>query len=104
MLCCRYMGQRSWCFCLFICTSLNNAAMATSAPRTNGGVTLVGTLAAIAGGAFMGATFVLNGYFIHGSVLHEKQLRLILGGALAGLLGTTLDSVLGAPCKRRTCT
>ena len=63
---------------------------------TNGGVTLVGTLAAILGGGFMGAVFVLNGYFLHGNVLHERQLRLIFGGALAGLIGTTIDSILGA--------
>ncbi len=53
---------------------------------TSGGVSGVGTLAAVAGAALIGAS----------AVLLEKQPILLLAGLLGGLGGTLLDSLLGA--------
>ncbi|CAO2822776.1 unnamed protein product [Amaranthus hypochondriacus] len=65
---------------------------------TNGGVTTTGLLAAAAGGAVIGLTFVLFGI---GTArcptdVALKQLLVIPLAALAGLGGSLLDSLLGA--------
>jgi uncharacterized protein (TIGR00297 family) len=64
---------------------------------TNGGVTVIGTLAAIVGGMTLGLAYTLASWFVRGDVLLFASvfdtLRLF---TLAALLGTTLDSVLGA--------
>lgn len=68
-------------------------------PRgTNGGVSVLGTAAAAAGGTFIGLVFVLVGLFstrCEGPVWGMQWLALPLG-TLCGLLGSVLDSFLGA--------
>ena len=65
---------------------------------TNGGVTTTGLLAAAAGGAVIGLTFVLFGIGTAGcpTDVALKQLLVIPLAALAGLGGSLLDSFLGA--------
>ncbi len=70
---------------------------------TNGGVTLLGLCASILGGAFMGAVFYVAGLFSPTLFIFEsqhmaaiEQWKLIPLGLMAGLLGSVLDSVLGA--------
>lgn len=61
-------------------------------PRgTNGGVTVEGTVASAVGGLIVGASF-----FVSGPVLDLSQLRLVAVGVLGGVLGSALDSVVGA--------
>jgi uncharacterized membrane protein len=69
------------------------------APRgTNGGVTISGLVAAAAGGAVIGLTFVVAGLFTASceGQLASKQLLAFPIGAFAGLFGSVIDSVLGA--------
>lgn len=70
-------------------------------PGTNGGITLVGILAAIAGGSVVGistwATVLLKNY--HQEIVDsslENAHFLIFVGAIAGLVGSLIDSLLGA--------
>ncbi|KAL0314587.1 UNVERIFIED_CONTAM: protein PGR [Sesamum angustifolium] len=65
---------------------------------TNGGVTKAGLLAAAAGGAVIGLTFVILGFITTNCTFNValKQLLLIPVSALAGLCGSVIDSVLGA--------
>ena len=66
---------------------------------TNGGVTFVGTLASIIGGLCIGFAYYVtvlltcNEYYLAESP--PQWLLIPVGGAL-GLLGSTLDSLLGA--------
>lgn len=60
-------------------------------PGTNGGVSLLGTAASVAGGAFVGMLYYLSSLF-SGS----QQLHVVTLGAITGLLGSVLDSLLGA--------
>jgi uncharacterized protein (TIGR00297 family) len=68
-------------------------------PRgTNGGVSVLGTAAAAAGGTLIGLVFVVAGLFstnCQGHVWQMQWLALPLG-TLCGLLGSVLDSFLGA--------
>ncbi|XP_021764494.1 protein PGR-like [Chenopodium quinoa] len=65
---------------------------------TNGGVTRTGLLAAAAGGAVIGLSFTVFGYFTINcpSDVALKQLLVIPLATLAGLFGSLLDSLLGA--------
>eukprot|EP00197_Chlamydomonas_leiostraca_P005564 CAMPEP_0202868094 /NCGR_PEP_ID=MMETSP1391-20130828/10182_1 /ASSEMBLY_ACC=CAM_ASM_000867 /TAXON_ID=1034604 /ORGANISM="Chlamydomonas leiostraca, Strain SAG 11-49" /LENGTH=519 /DNA_ID=CAMNT_0049548209 /DNA_START=350 /DNA_END=1909 /DNA_ORIENTATION=+ len=70
---------------------------------TNGGVTLLGLSASVAGGAFIGAVFYAAAVvsptlwiFEAQRALALSQWRLIPLGLMAGLFGSVLDSVLGA--------
>lgn len=65
---------------------------------TNGGLSMLGTAAAAAGGALIGLVFVLVGYLstsCQGHVRNTQLLALPLG-TLCGLFGSLLDSLLGA--------
>ncbi|CAH1788056.1 unnamed protein product [Owenia fusiformis] len=79
---------------------------------TNGGVTLVGTLASALGGATVGLAY----YMALVLMLSESQLYncppqwpIVLVGAAAGLIGSAIDSILGAMfqysgyCKTKQC-
>lgn len=72
-------------------------------PRgTNGGVSVLGTAAAAAGGTLIGLVFVVAGLFsttnCQGHVWQSQWLALPLG-TLCGLLGSVLDSFLGATAQ-----
>ncbi|KAH8100384.1 integral membrane protein DUF92-domain-containing protein [Cristinia sonorae] len=71
-------------------------------PGTNGGVSVAGTLASVAGGLVMGLTAAVT-LFIESAACRRDALSLIpvMGwGALAGLLGSLLDSLMGATIQR----
>ncbi|CAM9121070.1 unnamed protein product, partial [Sphacelaria rigidula] len=73
-------------------------------PGTNGGVSLEGLLASAGAGLVMGVGFVLFGWAFRlppppgASVMSSpaSQVGLILVGTLSGLLGSVLDSFMGA--------
>ncbi|XP_055705668.1 transmembrane protein 19 [Phlebotomus papatasi] len=69
-------------------------------PRgTNGGVTFVGLFVSFLGGLVVGLTyFLINIYTVDRAILlrSPSQLPLILIGGIAGLLGSVLDSLIGA--------
>lgn len=64
---------------------------------TNGGVTLVGLMASFLGGLVVGAAYFVTQLLLV-SDLHtaDPQWPLIMYGGVAGLLGSMLDSFLGA--------
>ncbi|OQS01254.1 hypothetical protein ACHHYP_01505 [Achlya hypogyna] len=64
-------------------------------PGTNGGISLVGTLASAAGGAFIGLLFYVYGVCFL-PVATVPQWPVIVFGLVAGLIGSLVDSLLGA--------
>ncbi|XP_056430093.1 transmembrane protein 19 [Hyla sarda] len=82
--------------------------LSTSSPRlittwekvpvgTNGGVTFVGLLASLLGGLCVGiAYFVTQLIFVNDLEIAAPQWPIIMYGAIAGLLGSIIDSYLGA--------
>jgi uncharacterized membrane protein len=71
-------------------------------PGTNGGMSLLGTLASAAGGAFIGFVYYLLS-FCYPTLgvstvdrIHQTHLMMIVYGCLCGLLGSIIDSLLGA--------
>ncbi|KAK3518191.1 hypothetical protein QTP70_033889 [Hemibagrus guttatus] len=64
---------------------------------TNGGVTIVGLIASLLGGATVGTAYFITQLLLV-SDLHSAapQWPLVVYGAVAGLLGSVLDSLLGA--------
>ncbi|CAM9178752.1 unnamed protein product [Scytosiphon promiscuus] len=75
----------------------------TVPPGTNGGMSLLGTVASVVAGVVMGAGFVLLGWMFRlpppaaaSQDFSRSQMPLILLGAVSGLLGSVLDSLLGA--------
>lgn len=65
---------------------------------TNGGVTMLGLVAAAAAGSVIGLTFVLFGFFTTKCEYDValKQLLVVPLAAMAGLCGSLIDSLLGA--------
>lgn len=62
-------------------------------PGTNGGMSLIGTTASAAGGAFIGAIYWLLSFFYEGT---SSQFSMIWFGLMCGVLGSLVDSLLGA--------
>ena len=80
---------------------------ASSAPRlittfrqvpagTNGGVSLPGTLASCVGGFIVGLVYFVTWTGLAYGTMYTPQWPLILVGAIAGLLCSLIDSILGA--------
>lgn len=67
-------------------------------PGTNGGMSLLGTGASAAGGAFIGLVYFVGSFFYRDPVQQSlsPQWGMILFGFLCGLLGSLIDSLLGA--------
>ncbi|CAM9617319.1 unnamed protein product [Chrysoparadoxa australica] len=70
-------------------------------PRgTNGGVSFLGSAAALVGGVLMGATMILVGRSLPPPLATEgeapSQTPLLVLGAISGFLGSMLDSLMGA--------
>jgi len=69
-------------------------------PRgTNGGVTLGGLLFSLFGGLFIGLTYYLTLIFLMDSAILARsvpQWPIIILGGVGGLLGSIIDSILGA--------
>ncbi|XP_028934699.1 transmembrane protein 19 isoform X1 [Ornithorhynchus anatinus] len=64
---------------------------------THGGITLVGVISSLLGGTFVGvAYFLAQLVFVNDLDISAPQWPLVAFGALAGLLGSVLDSYLGA--------
>lgn len=64
---------------------------------TNGGVTVVGLVASILGGTVVGLAYLLTQFmFVEDLGLSPPQWPIVLYGAVAGFLGSILDSYLGA--------
>ena len=64
---------------------------------TNGGMSILGTMASMAGGAFIGIVFWAMSTLINSDNLHSpKQYPMILVGLICGFLGSLIDSILGA--------
>ncbi|DBA02000.1 TPA: hypothetical protein N0F65_000247 [Lagenidium giganteum] len=60
-------------------------------PGTNGAISLVGTVASVLGGAFMGVLYLIVSLFSS-----TAQVHVITLGAIMGLIGSLIDSLLGA--------
>lgn len=64
---------------------------------TNGGVTVVGLASSLLGGTFVGITYFLTQLvFVNDLDISAPQWPIIAFGGLAGLLGSIVDSYLGA--------
>mmetsp|Transcript_18977 Transcript_18977/g.30168 ORF Transcript_18977/g.30168 Transcript_18977/m.30168 type:complete len:135 (+) Transcript_18977:642-1046(+) len=63
---------------------------------TNGGLSVVGTLASVAGGAFIGLVFYIVGFVCVLNSTNILQWPLVPFGALMGFTGSMVDSLLGA--------
>ena len=71
----------------------------TFSTGTNGGVSVAGTLASALGGAVVGVAFYIStALCVHSDLLLRSapQLPVILVCSIAGLVGSTIDSLLGA--------
>ena len=67
----------------------------TVPPGTNGGMSLLGTVASGAGGLFIGLIFAAMSPLLNTTV-PATQLPMALVGLASGLIGSLLDSLLGA--------
>lgn len=69
------------------------------APGTNGAISALGTFASVAGGTFIGFVFWIAGFFFNSNDARYEtpaQWYLVLLGAFGGLVGSLIDSLLGA--------
>jgi len=75
----------------------------TVPPGTNGAISILGTLASIAGGLLMGATFATS-LLIENTNCRESWIdifvTLVIYGGFAGFFGSLVDSFLGATLQR----
>ncbi|KAJ4456972.1 putative protein PGR [Paratrimastix pyriformis] len=65
-------------------------------PGTNGGMTLVGTISGVFGAILVGISHVMLTVFLRGLPTGFEMAYVILSCAVAGTLGSIIDSVLGA--------
>lgn len=65
-------------------------------PGTNGGMSLVGTMASAAGGLFIGLVFYFLSYFCEYNSPPASQFPMVLVGFGSGIIGSLIDSILGA--------
>lgn len=69
-------------------------------PRgTNGGISLIGTVSSTLGGLLIGISHYLTLLYFSDKLMYmyaPPQWPIILFGALAGFLGSLIDSILGA--------
>jgi uncharacterized protein (TIGR00297 family) len=65
-------------------------------PGTNGAVSLGGTIISGIGGTIMGLSYTLSRYFFPQDLVYLSFTRVLIIGTTAGLLGSFIDSVLGA--------
>jgi len=68
-------------------------------PRgTNGGMSVIGTLASAAGGLCIGSVFYISGYVLldSDSYFRGSEYPMIFLGLICGLMGSLFDSLLGA--------
>ena len=71
--------------------------LSCSSSGTNGGVTMVGLASSLLGGTFVGITYFLTQLvFVNDLDISAPQWPIIAFGGLAGLLGSIVDSYLGA--------
>lgn len=64
---------------------------------TNGGMTVLGTVASMAGGAFIGAIFWILNFALGAQPLNNhSQYPMVFVGLILGFFGSLIDSVLGA--------
>ena len=74
-------------------------------PGTNGGVTILGTVASALGGLFIGIVHGIGGFFLEreknsNNIFPKELLALAIVGLVAGLVGSLADSILGALFQR----
>jgi len=103
---CSYMGffaccnGDTWASELGTLSDSPSATMITTmkdVPKgTNGGLSVVGTLASVAGGAFIGLVFYIVGLACVQISTDTLQWPLVPLGALMGFTGSMIDSLLGA--------
>ncbi|XP_077194941.1 transmembrane protein 19 isoform X2 [Paroedura picta] len=93
-------GQRNWVqvFCNGgVPTELALLYMIENGPGTNGGVTIVGLISSLLGGTLVGvAYFISQLIFVNDLDISAPQWPIIVFGGIAGLLGSMIDSYLGA--------
>ncbi|XP_030334139.1 transmembrane protein 19 isoform X4 [Strigops habroptila] len=93
-------GQRNWLQVLCnggVPTELAILYMIENGPGTNGGITFVGLLSSLLGGMVVGiAYFITQLIFVTDLEVSAPQWPIIVFGAAAGLLGSIVDSYLGA--------
>jgi uncharacterized membrane protein len=66
-------------------------------PGTNGGMSIVGTSASAAGGLFIGLIFWVGSYTLSSTSINESsQFPMVVLGLVCGVLGSLVDSLLGA--------
>jgi len=63
---------------------------------TNGGVSFLGTVASILGGSVIGLGTFISFFFFSATPFSLSYWRVIFFGSFAGLLGSLIDSILGA--------
>lgn len=66
---------------------------------TNGGITLIGTLFSMVGGGLVGLAYYITQIFLLGESFLDRgppQWPLLMVGLLMGIIGSTVDSLLGA--------
>ena len=68
-------------------------------PGTNGGMSILGTFASAAGGSFIGLSYYLLGFVFRLEGPNHEQWPMIILGCIYGIIGSIIDSLLGAICQ-----